>query len=151
MAIPSVPKNIELPVTCKVEEAARLLETLRVEATVEEAREMKPPELGIRKALVRVPDLKVEKRSSPEAGWKFWVRMPVMVAVVVAVVVPVSVLSKAPKERRDPEEVAEARLVSLKTSEVDVPPEEERTTSSWAEGVEVPMPTDPPLAAKVVP
>ena len=58
-----------------------------------------------RAASVRVPLFRVEKARSPLPVLKFWVRMPVIAAVEVALV-----MSLALKVRREAVEVADARL-----------------------------------------
>lgn len=87
-----------------------------------------------------VPDRRVEKIKEPVALEKFWLRSPVMAAVVVGKEEPL--LSSALKEMRLPVLVAFDRLETYSGSVV-IPPPWVLTTSSLAWGIWVPMPTLP--------
>jgi len=85
-------------------------------------------------ASVIVPDLIVEKASSPLAVSKFWVRIEVMAAVEVALV-----RSFALNVNLEAVEVAEAKLERYNWS--TVAPLEVFTTSNFVWGEVVPMPS----------
>ncbi len=100
-----------------------------------------PPEVR-RNPSDKRPERSVEKRRSPDPAPKFWVRRPVMAEVVVALVTTSCVL----KTNRAAVLVAPARFESA--SWVMTVEEEVSTTSNFADGAVVAMPTLPETVAR---